>query len=49
MTVANKPHPASKKSQFEEGDPRLQLKMEEVDPRLHFALVCGAKVSYDRM
>lgn len=40
----NKVHPASKKSQFAEGDPRIQFCCSRVDPRIHFALVCGAKV-----
>mmetsp|Transcript_29467 Transcript_29467/g.69249 ORF Transcript_29467/g.69249 Transcript_29467/m.69249 type:complete len:128 (-) Transcript_29467:30-413(-) len=28
---------------FKEGDPRASLVVARVDPRLHFALVCGAK------
>ena len=29
---------------FAEDDPRLQFTVSDVDPRIHFALVCGAKV-----
>ncbi|XP_076471765.1 uncharacterized protein LOC143301401 [Babylonia areolata] len=39
----NKSHPASVKPQFDSKDPRLKLAMTSCDPRLHFALVCGAK------
>eukprot|EP01129_Flabellula_baltica_P010052 TRINITY_DN4203_c0_g1_i1.p1 TRINITY_DN4203_c0_g1~~TRINITY_DN4203_c0_g1_i1.p1 ORF type:complete len:226 (-),score=31.06 TRINITY_DN4203_c0_g1_i1:233-862(-) len=35
-------NPVSGYSQWEEGDPRLEY-IVELDPRLHFALVCGAK------
>ena len=28
---------------FSEGDPRLKLSLPEADPRIHFALNCGAK------
>eukprot|EP00053_Salpingoeca_punica_P009818 m.88327 g.88327 ORF g.88327 m.88327 type:complete len:293 (+) comp15178_c0_seq1:190-1068(+) len=42
---ANRPHPATQTPLFSSGDPRLEfsLKDEEVDPRIHFALVCGSK------
>ncbi|XP_065192148.1 uncharacterized protein LOC135823229 [Sycon ciliatum] len=40
---ANRPHPAKKQPCFAEDDPRLSLAMDKVDPRIHFALVCGAK------
>ena len=43
--AANRPHPAKKQPCFAEDDPRLSLAMDKVDPRIHFALVCGAKVS----
>lgn len=39
----NKSHPASIKPQFDGKDPRVKLAMKSCDPRLHFALVCGAK------
>lgn len=39
----NKPHPAAKEPPFPEGDPRRALAMKSCDPRIHFALVCGAK------
>ncbi|XP_061182675.1 uncharacterized protein LOC133191032 [Saccostrea echinata] len=38
----NRSHPASTKPQFSEGDPRLKYVMKKLDPRIHFALVCGA-------
>ncbi|XP_078331324.1 uncharacterized protein LOC111126605 [Crassostrea virginica] len=38
----NKSHPASTKPQFSEGDPRLKYAVKKLDPRIHFALVCGA-------
>lgn len=40
----NKPHPSTGKTAFHQGDPRLQFVISELDPRIHFALVCGAKV-----
>ncbi|XP_073234466.1 uncharacterized protein [Porites lutea] len=39
----NRPHPSDAKPLFAEDDPRLQFTVSEVDPRIHFALVCGAK------
>lgn len=41
----NRPHPSTKKRCFADGDARLRLAIpdEKVDPRLHFALVCGAR------
>src|SRR5690606_8820702 len=39
----NQPHPATKKLRLEEGDPRRVLVEPALDPRLHFALNCGAK------
>lgn len=41
----NKSHPASTKPQFSEGDPRIKYAVKKLDPRIHFALVCGAVVS----
>lgn len=38
----NRPSPSSKKVCFEPGDPRLRYII-DLDPRIHFALVCGAK------
>lgn len=43
-SLGNRPHPSDAKALFAEGDPRLQFTVSEVDPRIHFALVCGAKV-----
>ena len=42
----NELHPASKQKLFPQGDDRLQfsLSKSDVDPRIHFTLVCGAKV-----
>lgn len=40
---ANNSHPSSKKACFEEDDPRLKYAAKKVDPRIHFALNCGAK------
>jgi len=40
---ANKGHPAAGKSQFEESDPRLKVAQTKLDPRIHFALNCGAR------
>ncbi|KAL9979374.1 hypothetical protein ACROYT_G017028 [Oculina patagonica] len=39
----NRPHPSGGKPLFADGDPRLRFTVSEVDPRIHFALVCGAK------
>ncbi len=39
----NSPHPVSGKPMFKAGDPRLALMAATVDPRIHAALVCGAK------
>lgn len=39
----NKGHPASGKPEFEETDPRRQVSLTKLDPRIHFALNCGAK------
>ena len=41
----NKPHPSAKEPPFSEGDPRRVLAMKSCDPRIHFSLVCGAKVN----
>lgn len=39
----NKPHPSSTQPLLGDGDPRKQLSLQTFDPRVHFALVCGAK------
>ena len=42
----NKPHPGSGRVMFQgDDDPRLKFVMDSLDPRIHFALVCGAQVS----
>ncbi|KAK3747651.1 hypothetical protein RRG08_024798 [Elysia crispata] len=40
---SNRPHPASIKPMFAPNDPRIKFICKELDPRIHFALVCGAK------
>ena len=46
LLQGNKPHPSAKEPPFAEGDPRRALAMKSCDPRIHFSLVCGAKVYY---
>merc|ERR1719184_519606 len=36
-------HPATGKPEFEETDPRCKVSLTKLDPRLHFALNCGAR------
>ena len=36
-------HPASGKPEFDHDDPRLKVALKVLDPRIHFALNCGAK------
>lgn len=43
--AGNRPHPSSNKPPFDEADPRRAVSMKSCDPRIHFALVCGAKVT----
>ena len=43
-SLGNRPHPSGGKPLFDDTDPRLRFTVSEVDPRIHFALVCGAKV-----
>ena len=45
--AGNKPHPSvsHEKYHFGKDDPRAALALPSVDPRIHFALVCGAKVT----
>jgi len=40
---ANAGHPFLPGARFESGDPRRALALERLDPRLHFALNCGAE------
>ena len=35
-------HPSAGKPEFELTDPRSEVSLTEVDPRVHFALNCGA-------
>ncbi|KAK0068380.1 hypothetical protein Bpfe_002315 [Biomphalaria pfeifferi] len=39
----NRPHPSSTKPTFSPDDPKLKFICKTFDPRIHFALVCGAK------
>ena len=39
----NKGHPNNKKAVFKESDDRKSLIMTTLDPRIHFALNCGAQ------
>jgi len=40
---ANRGHPAIPGAHFEAGDPRLAFSLPQLDPRIHFALVCAAR------
>jgi len=40
---ANKGHPSAGKPQFEESDRRFRVALTNLDPRIHFALNCGAR------
>lgn len=40
---ANTKHPYATKKNFSEDDPRRQLALSKLDPRVHFALNCGAR------
>lgn len=44
LVSANRPHPSSTTPPFSKDDPRLKYVLSKLDPRVHFALVCGAKV-----
>ena len=39
----NRPHPVVPLAPFGSDDPRIDLGVENFDPRIHFALVCGAR------
>lgn len=39
----NRSHPASIQPEFKPDDPRTKYVVKNLDPRIHFALVCGAK------
>ena len=39
----NTGHPSSERPRFDEGDPRIRAVCSPLDPRLHFALNCGAR------
>jgi len=41
----NKRHPSALSPPFSKDDPRVRFAMKECDPRIHFVLNCGAKVS----
>lgn len=40
---ANRPNPLTGAPPFEHGDPRRPLVVEPIDPRIHFAISCGAR------
>ncbi len=40
----NRPHPASRTPPFADTDKRRQYCVQNFNPKVHFALVCGAKV-----
>lgn len=44
MLLGNRPHPSVAEPPFQDGDPRLKFSLPVFDARIHFALVCGAKV-----
>ena len=44
--LANRIHPGKNKVFFSDDDPRKRYSVKNFDPRIHFALNCGAKVSY---
>lgn len=39
----NRPHPSASDPPFSDSDPRRPFALQSCDPRIHFALVCGAK------
>ena len=43
--LGNRPHPSATEPPFLDSDPRRQFALKSCDPRVHFALVCGAVVS----
>ena len=43
MLRGNRRHPYLPFTQFAKGDPREMMSIEDPDPRMHFALVCGAR------
>lgn len=45
LHLGNRPHPSAKLPPFSEDDPRRQFALQSCDARIHFALVCGAKVN----
>ena len=42
--TGNRPHPAANKPPFADDDPWRKIALKTCDARIHFALVCGAKV-----
>ena len=43
--LGNRPHPSATEPPLPDSDPRRQFALKSCDPRVHFALVCGAVVS----
>lgn len=44
IILANRPHPSRNEPLFKQDDERLKFCLKKFDPRIHFALNCGAKV-----
>ena len=42
--LGNRPHPSATDPPFPDSDPRRRFALKSCDPRVHFALVCGAVV-----
>lgn len=45
MLIGNRPHPTRNESLFKQSDDRIRFVVKNFDPRIHFALNCGAKVT----
>ena len=46
ISSGNKPHPSTGTKVIKDDDPKIKFCLKTVDPRIHFALNCGAKVLY---
>ena len=44
---SNRLHPTKKMQFFSPDDPRIKFCVKKFDPRIHFALNCGAKVHFN--
>lgn len=43
MDTGNRVHPSTNQHKFDNNDPRAKFSLHKIDPRIHFALNCGAK------